>query len=164
MSNFSEKALFSEKASLLLAKYAIGCLTDRREDPKLITGEDLDSKKKKLEEMIRNGDCDEALIKDLFPIPYNIIPKTAKDPKRITEEDIRKYFLNDHNNFVKEMGKEECAVRLATVVKCYGQECDVEHDNKIERVKCFDELKKGDPVLVHLGYAVEKYDENLHTW
>ena len=142
MSSFSDKALF------LLARYGIGCApAEKREE---------------LEKAIKEGKCDEDLLKLLFPTAYTAILKSSKG--LTTEEDVRKYFIITHNKFVQKAGRAECSVYLAEVEKCYGKECDVVHEKGRERVKCFEELREGDLVLVHLGYAVEKYDKNLHAW
>jgi hypothetical protein len=139
---------FSEKALVLLARYGIGCAPPE--------------KKEELEKMIEESRCDEEFLKFLFPTAYTSIVKNSKDI--ITEEDVRKYFLFTHNKFAQKAGKEFCSVYLAEVEKCYRKECEVVHEKGRERIKCFDQLKPGDLVLVHLGYAVEKYDKNLHTW
>jgi hypothetical protein len=139
---------FSKEALLLLARYGIGCAPV--------------GKREELEEMIKKGSCNEELLKLLFPTAYTAIVKSCKGLK--TEEDVRKYFLLTHNKFVQKAGREDCSVYLAEVEKCYGRECEVVHEKGVERAKCFEELKEGDLVLVHLGYVVEKYDKNLHTW
>jgi len=101
-------------------------------------------------------------LKLLFPTAYTAILKNSKG--LVTEEDVRKYFILTHNKFVREAGRAECSVYLAEVEKCYGEECEVEHERGREKVKCFEKLEEGELVLVHLGYVVEKYDKNIHTW
>lgn len=112
--------------------------------------------------MIKEGKCNEDLLKLLFPTAYTAILKSSKD--LVTEEDVRKYFLLTHNKFVQKARKGFCTAYLAKVEKCYGNECDVRHKEGRERVRCFEELKEGDFVIVHLGYVAEKYDKNLRTW
>jgi hypothetical protein len=139
---------FSEKALILLAKYGIGCAPIE--------------KRKELEEAIRGGKCNEDLLKFLFPTAYTALTKTSKD--LISEEDVRNYFLITHNKLAQKTGKPYCSVYLAKVEKFYGEECEIVSEKGKEKVKCFEHLKVGDLVLVHLGYVVEKYDKNLHAW
>jgi len=146
---FNEKkksmSKFSKEALKLLLKYGIGCVPEERRE--------------EVEHAIKTSNFAEDSVKGLLPTAY-----LALSNRKTEEKDVRRYFFQTHNILAEKMNKKECCVFVAKVLKSYGSECEVVYEGKVERVKCLDRFKDGDFIVVHAGYAVEKYDKNLHTW
>lgn len=140
---------FLKEALILTLKYGIGCVAEEG--------------RKKAREAILSGNCAEELVKELLPEAYENL-KSLVQHGEIKENHVRKYFLDLHTKIANITGKMNCSVFKAKVIKSYGDECVIVYDNRAERVKSLEKFNVGDVVIVHRGYVVEKYDENLHAW
>ena len=120
---------------------------------------------------INNKVLERRLLEKVFFRAFERINKVAKElnKDKWDSEVIKEYFINKHNSIIDEgmysyaeapeSLKNLCKVHKAKVIKTKNNFLIVEYDNKKTRAASKDLVKNvkiGDYVTIHYGYAVEK--------
>jgi len=109
-------------------------------------------------------------LEECFPAAFGRIKKLAKEMKRDYWDIvvIRKYFQEEHNKYIdaddgdyKRLPpaiKDVCKVYISEVLDVKGNILLVKYDHKERSVinKYLKDLKIGDKVTIHFGFAIEK--------
>lgn len=129
--------------------------------------------RKEAEELVNRYKRDKKLppgTENLFPTALSFLKKIAREMgKDVIDKDvIREYFLKRHNEIIERMYRikrdfdvEKCKTKKGEVIEVRESYVVVRVGDKTGNYNTFvDDLKKGEEVILHWGYVVERLSKD----
>ncbi|MFH0835728.1 MAG: hypothetical protein V1834_01035 [Candidatus Micrarchaeota archaeon] len=140
-------------ALLLFLRFAYPCSFQSIKEGKITDAE----RAQLLEMALDKRELDARLIKKAFPAA---IARLSSPLESVSEEGVYDYFFGRHNELAHDLPakmSDWCKARECRVIEVNASELVVEQESKRFNVKNeWLEVKPGDSVVVHRGFAVEK--------